>query len=41
VPPEKAASAVDLKAFVATNPGAIGYLDTTDVDDSVKVVQLK
>jgi ABC-type phosphate transport system substrate-binding protein len=32
------ASSVDVKGFVAANPNAIGYLEKSAVDGSVKVV---
>ncbi len=37
-PPAEAASASGMKAQVASTPGAIGYIDSADVDDSVKVI---
>jgi ABC-type phosphate transport system substrate-binding protein len=37
-PPKDLASAGQMKQDVAANPGAIGYLKSSDVDDSVKVV---
>jgi ABC-type phosphate transport system substrate-binding protein len=37
-PPKEFGSAAEVKAFLASNPGAIGYLDSTDVDGSVKAV---
>src|SRR5690606_36048856 len=33
-----AASASGMKAQVASTPGAIGYIDSADVDDSVNVI---
>ena len=30
----------DVRKFVGTKPGAVGYLRTSDVDDSVKVVRV-
>jgi ABC-type phosphate transport system substrate-binding protein len=37
-PPKDASSAADVKQIVAGNPGAVGYVKSSDVDDSVKVV---
>lgn len=37
-PPKVLSSAAQMKQEVAANPGAIGYLKSSDVDDSVKVV---
>jgi len=37
-PPEEAGNASAMKAQVASTPGAIGYIDSADVDDSVKVI---
>ncbi len=37
-PPKNVGSAAEMKALVAGNPGAVGYLKKSDVDDSVKVV---
>jgi len=37
-PPKDVASDSDVKQAVAANPGAIGYVKSSDVDDSVKVV---
>ncbi|MGX1201442.1 ABC-type phosphate transport system substrate-binding protein [Marinobacter sp. MBR-105] len=37
-PPAEAGSASGMKAQVASTPGAIGYIDSADVDDSVKVI---
>jgi ABC-type phosphate transport system substrate-binding protein len=37
-PPKDVGSAAQMKQLVAANPGAIGYLKKSDVDDSVKVV---
>ena len=37
-PPEEMETDEEIKAFVALNPGAIGYIDAASVDDSVKVV---
>ncbi len=36
----KSLSNVALKKFVATTPGAIGYVRSTDVDESVKVLKI-
>jgi ABC-type phosphate transport system substrate-binding protein len=33
-------TAVDVKKFVVSTPGALGYLRASDVDDSVKVVRV-
>ena len=37
-PPKELASAADVKKFVASNPDAIGYIEKSAVDGSVKVV---
>jgi ABC-type phosphate transport system substrate-binding protein len=37
-PPKELASAADVKSFVAANPDAIGYIEKSAVDGSVKVV---
>lgn len=37
-PPEEAGNAGAVKAQVASTPGGIGYIDSADVDDSVKVI---
>jgi ABC-type phosphate transport system substrate-binding protein len=37
-PPKELASAADVKKFVASNPDAIGYIEKSAVDSSVKVV---
>jgi ABC-type phosphate transport system substrate-binding protein len=37
-PPKDVGSAAQMKQLVVANPGAIGYLKKSDVDDSVKVV---
>lgn len=37
-PPKELASAGDVKSFVAANPDAIGYIEKSAVDGSVKVV---
>lgn len=37
-PPEEAGNAAAMKAQVSSTPGAIGYLNAADVDDSVKVI---
>ena len=37
-PPEEAANPASLKARISTTPGAIGYIDSAEVDDSVKVL---
>ncbi|WP_326537156.1 hypothetical protein [Pseudorhodoferax sp.] len=37
-PPKELASAADVKSFVAGNPDAIGYIDKSAVDGTVKVV---
>jgi ABC-type phosphate transport system substrate-binding protein len=36
-PPKELKSAADVKAFVASDPKAIGYIDSSAVDASVKV----
>ena len=37
-PPKSASGDAEVKKFVSTIPGAIGYIDKTAVDSSVKVV---
>jgi ABC-type phosphate transport system substrate-binding protein len=37
-PPKELATAADVKKFVAANPDAIGYIEKSAVDASVKVV---
>ncbi len=37
-PPKEVGSSADVKKTVAGTPGAIGYIEKTAVDDSVKVV---
>jgi ABC-type phosphate transport system substrate-binding protein len=37
-PPKELGSAADVKSFVAANPDAIGYIEKSAVDASVKVV---
>lgn len=37
-PPKEIASAADVKKFVAANPDAIGYIEKSAVDATVKVV---
>lgn len=37
-PPKELKSDADVKAFVASDPKAIGYVDASAVDDSVKAV---
>ncbi|MCV2420357.1 hypothetical protein [Paucibacter sp. DJ2R-2] len=37
-PPKELASAAEVKKFVAANPDAIGYIEKSAVDGSVKVV---
>ena len=37
-PPKEVRSVVQMKQLLAQNPGAIGYLKKSDVDDSVKVI---
>ena len=37
-PPKELATAADVKKFVAGNPDAIGYIEKSAVDSSVKVV---
>jgi ABC-type phosphate transport system substrate-binding protein len=36
--PQEAQTVEEVKALVANNPNLIGYIDSMDVDDSVKVV---
>lgn len=38
LPPKEAASPAELKKAIAGNPNAVGYLDSSAVDGSVKVV---
>ena len=37
-PPKELASSADVKKFVAANPDAIGYIEKSAVDSSVKVI---
>jgi ABC-type phosphate transport system substrate-binding protein len=37
-PPKELATSADVKRFVASNPDAIGYIEKSAVDSSVKVV---
>jgi hypothetical protein len=37
-PPKEVGTAAQIKQFVAGNPGAVSYVKSTDVDDTVKVV---
>lgn len=37
-PPAEAGSPSGVKAMVGSTPGAIGYIDSSEVDDSVKVI---
>lgn len=37
-PPTDVKSAADVKRMVAKNPSFIGYIDASDIDDSIKVV---
>jgi ABC-type phosphate transport system substrate-binding protein len=37
-PPKELGSAAEVKKFVAANPDAIGYIEKSAVDGSVKVV---
>ena len=37
-PPKELGSSADVKKFVASNPDAIGYIEKSAVDSSVKVV---
>ena len=37
-PPKEMATAADVKKFVAANPDAVGYIEKSAVDGSVKVV---
>ncbi|OUS40653.1 hypothetical protein A9R00_04965 [Oleispira antarctica] len=36
--PQEARTVEEVKALVANNPSLIGYIDSMDVDDSIKVV---
>ena len=38
IPPKELGTAADVKRFVAANPNAIGYIEKSAVDASVKVV---
>ena len=38
VPPKELKSAAEVKAFVASDPKAIGYIDSADLDGTVKSV---
>ena len=38
VPPKELPNSADVKKFVAGNPNAIGYIEKSAVDASVKVV---
>lgn len=38
MPPKELGSAADVKRFVAADPKAIGYIQKSDIDTSVKVV---
>ena len=40
-PPMQAASGAELKKMIAQNPAAIGYIDPSLVDDSVRVVPVR
>jgi len=40
-PPVQAANGVEVKKMIAQNPAAIGYIDSTLVDESVRVVSMK
>jgi hypothetical protein len=37
-PPKEVGSPAQMKQFLAANPGAIGYLNKADVDDTVRIV---
>lgn len=37
-PPREAGTSADIKKLIAQNPSLIGYIDSADVDASVKVV---
>lgn len=37
-PPQESGGSVDVKSLVAANPNFIGYIDSSDVDGSVKVL---
>jgi hypothetical protein len=39
-PPVILRTPADVRKFVGTTPGAVGYLRASDVDDSVKVVRV-
>lgn len=38
LPPKVITDGAQLKKFIATNPNAIGYIDSALVDDSVKII---
>jgi hypothetical protein len=40
-PPKEVADDAAVKSFVATTPGAVGYIDESKVDASVKVLLKK
>jgi hypothetical protein len=37
-PPQQVRDSAAMKELLAANPGAIGYIDTRDVDESVRVL---
>lgn len=37
-PPAEAGSTASMKAQVSSTPGSVGYIDASDVDDSVKIL---
>ncbi len=38
VPPREGASSEDVKSIVNSTPGALGYIDSSSIDDSVRVI---
>lgn len=37
-PPQAVGSSVDVRKLISENPALVGYIDSADVDDSVKVI---
>jgi ABC-type phosphate transport system substrate-binding protein len=40
-PPRRVNNSAEVKKLLSENPNAIGYIDSTAVDDSVKVLQIR